>query len=590
MKKKERIKTFKGHTDAVSCLSFSSNDTHVASGSLSGQVLLHSIITGQAVATMDAPAGVQAITSLEYSPFRKSLLGTASEDGAVVLWDTNARAVSHKFAAQHRAPIGGLSFSPINHLLLATVGLDKKVVFYDLTEKRAVKSINTEQPMTSCSFLDDGVTIAAGTTQGSVLLFDLRGGDAPYRTLNVFGQHTPIASVQFQRTTTGAKASSSAGASTPGVKAAAEKIAAVASPRRRKAPADSGAATPGAREAAAPAAHAATPPASERSVTDGIFSPLVGTPAASGTSSLDAAKATLQDEASRIVRERQDRLSLTRRTPAAAVPAAASASVTPPAASSADISGSYPSIFSPIGASDAPSASASSFAKTPAERPAVGIAALQAKREAERASARDAHESPTSNLMSRFSSSPDVPAAAPSPARPTTPPAVRAAAEAPKAATPVAQAEPVVAKAATPVAQAEPEVPKAATPVAQAQPEVPKAATPSPAAAVVPSPAHAAAPSPATTAAAASPAFDPTIARFEADFVRSTLEETLAVFRADLHAEMQNMHLDMLRQFELQKAELRGIVQEAMDSFAPLLALQDDEMSLDDDGRPHFFR
>ncbi len=36
-----------GHKTAVTCVKFSSNDAHVASSSANGEVLLHSLITGQ---------------------------------------------------------------------------------------------------------------------------------------------------------------------------------------------------------------------------------------------------------------------------------------------------------------------------------------------------------------------------------------------------------------------------------------------------------------------------------------------------------------------------------------------------------------
>ena len=78
----------------------------------------------------------QTIHAIQYSRFKKALLGSVSDDGALNVWDTNTKKIVVSFPDEHTAPAMGLSFSPMNDMLLATVGLDKRIIFYDILGKK----------------------------------------------------------------------------------------------------------------------------------------------------------------------------------------------------------------------------------------------------------------------------------------------------------------------------------------------------------------------------------------------------------------------------------------------------------------------
>lgn len=151
----------------------------------------------------------------------------------LVLWDSTELNVIASFDA-HSAPacrsvqchlthwssrvsLCSVHFSPLNKLLLASAGLDRKILFYDSNDRKVhplprnlrsgmydilcincpvtalrlknsvckvIKSIDAEAPLTGMSFLDDGVMVAAGTTSGLVLIYDLRRGAAPLMRIN----------------------------------------------------------------------------------------------------------------------------------------------------------------------------------------------------------------------------------------------------------------------------------------------------------------------------------------------------------------------------------------------------------------------
>ncbi|XP_070558499.1 protein NEDD1-like [Ptychodera flava] len=178
MKSRKLKKTFKEHTDSVTCVTVNFNDTYIASGSANGDIILSNVISGQSFSPLRAPK-VQAIRGLQYSYFKKSLLGSVSDDGCLNLWDANSHKLLKSFTDTHRSPATSMCFSPVNDMLLASVGLDKRIVCYDAQGKSAVKTITTDCPLTSIDFMTDGATFAVGTSRGHVRVYDLRMGETP---------------------------------------------------------------------------------------------------------------------------------------------------------------------------------------------------------------------------------------------------------------------------------------------------------------------------------------------------------------------------------------------------------------------------
>jgi protein NEDD1 len=134
---------------------------------------------------------------------KKHILCGSNEEGSVCIWDTNTvnssgnnKSIIANFSKQHNAPCTSISFSTVNHLLLSSAGLDKRIYFYDISDKRIVKSLSTDSPCTSISFNDDGVSIAVGTSHGNILLYDLRyitnSTHNLSNTLQMISAHSPL--------------------------------------------------------------------------------------------------------------------------------------------------------------------------------------------------------------------------------------------------------------------------------------------------------------------------------------------------------------------------------------------------------------
>jgi len=188
-------RTYKEHGNPVSCCIFNYNDSAMATASSKGEILMINVQTGLANDPMEAPDS-QVIRDMGYSYFQRTLLASISDSGAVNLWDTKERKLVKTFN-DHKSPGTGLSFSPLNDMLLCSTGLDKRIIFYDVSGKKTVKTINTEGPVTCCDFMHDGCTVAVGSASGRIYLFDLRQGSTPTKVIHA--HKTSVRSLSFQR-------------------------------------------------------------------------------------------------------------------------------------------------------------------------------------------------------------------------------------------------------------------------------------------------------------------------------------------------------------------------------------------------------
>jgi WD40 repeat protein len=103
----------------------------------------------------------------------KSLLGAAC-DQSVMLFNTEVLKVDHAFIGTHHGKVKGVAFSPLNKLLLCSAGDDGNICFYDMNEKVQIKTIRTDLGIASVAFCNDGHTIAVGSQDGQLAIYDLR--------------------------------------------------------------------------------------------------------------------------------------------------------------------------------------------------------------------------------------------------------------------------------------------------------------------------------------------------------------------------------------------------------------------------------
>ncbi|KAK1299230.1 hypothetical protein QJS10_CPB14g01661 [Acorus calamus] len=175
LRRKQCIKWLKGHTDLITGVMYNCKDEHLASISVKGDLILHNLTSTRATELRD-PNG-QALRVLDYSPLHRHLLVTAGDDGSVHLWDTTGRIPK----------------------MIASVGLDKRLNMYDSGTKKPTPYPAHEAPFSSLAFRDDGWTVAAGTNNGRIVFYDVRGKSQPLNVLRAFGSSEAVTSICWQR-------------------------------------------------------------------------------------------------------------------------------------------------------------------------------------------------------------------------------------------------------------------------------------------------------------------------------------------------------------------------------------------------------
>ncbi|XP_065871684.1 protein NEDD1 [Euphorbia lathyris] len=200
LQRKRCIKWLKGHSSTITGVLYNCKDEYLASISLNGDLILHNLASGARAAELKDP-NEQVLRVLDYSRIGRHLLVTAGDDGTVHLWDTHTTGRSPKvsWSKQHSAPTAGISFSPSNDKIIASVGLDKKLYTYDSGSRRPSSCISYEAPFSSLAFRDDGLILAAGTSNGRVVFYDVRGKPQPFTVLRAYGSSEAVTSLCWQR-------------------------------------------------------------------------------------------------------------------------------------------------------------------------------------------------------------------------------------------------------------------------------------------------------------------------------------------------------------------------------------------------------
>ena len=254
LKRKSKFKSLAGHADAVSAVAYSPGDQHVASAGREGRIVLHSPVSGIVVGEMHVPAESSAgvsVSSLHYSPRRRHVLASASQDGAVRVWDTGVRRLTASLSTRARGQVPcaarDVAFSPVSTDVLASATSDGHLVLLDAdapagSPRSRLGAVRVGASATSVSWRGDGNCIAVGAGDGRIVWIDprmLRSGgsgsgyayDAPSEcVLYTTAAHVggPVTSLRWQRA-----AETGAGAG-----AGATAAAAATAPARGTGPAD----------------------------------------------------------------------------------------------------------------------------------------------------------------------------------------------------------------------------------------------------------------------------------------------------------------------------------------------------------------
>eukprot|EP00347_Sterkiella_histriomuscorum_P019444 403341607 len=147
-------------------VSFNKDNEYLASASSDGIICVRSLTKPEIMQFQES--------SIKFSYVKHYILASAHENGKICIWDTQLRSKKWEVPQAHQTFVTGLAFSPVNNLLLTSCGLDGKIQFYDIQNQKTVKTIDNQNQLSALSFCYDGHTIAVGTTNGNIQVYDLK--------------------------------------------------------------------------------------------------------------------------------------------------------------------------------------------------------------------------------------------------------------------------------------------------------------------------------------------------------------------------------------------------------------------------------
>ncbi|KAL3285573.1 hypothetical protein HHI36_000103 [Cryptolaemus montrouzieri] len=194
--KSKNIKTrYPRASSLISHVKFTARDTHLVAGCLNGEILLYSNLTYGLSATYRIPKS-ESVSALRTNPSKRNYIIGGSNEGVVVVWDTNVN--KHKFFVEsHKAPVTGVAFSPINSDLIISTGADRQFCCYDIVSNKCIASVPVTNNMTGVDFSHDGTHFVMSSQDGNICLYDSRRILEP--VLIFEGHKSAIKHVYFQK-------------------------------------------------------------------------------------------------------------------------------------------------------------------------------------------------------------------------------------------------------------------------------------------------------------------------------------------------------------------------------------------------------
>ncbi len=173
---------FTGHPTIITSIAFSPDGELLASGSEDNTVILWDAKTSQQLG-WPLKGHANSVLGLAFSPDGKTL-ATASSDSSIVLWDIEAA----RHLAGHTGVVRSVAYSPDGQLIASGSG-DRTIRLWDAVTLEAIdtflsnpsgntnslKSGHTDT-IWSIDFSPDGQTIASGSADDTIILWDVASG------------------------------------------------------------------------------------------------------------------------------------------------------------------------------------------------------------------------------------------------------------------------------------------------------------------------------------------------------------------------------------------------------------------------------
>lgn len=170
--------TLMGHADTVKSVAISPDGKIIASGSLDQTIKLWDLATGKLLETITEHSG--AVTCVTFSRDGQTLASSsANPDGTIKLWDVNTGKLTTTLKADDWIVLSvwSIACSPDGKTLVSGHHADSTVKIWDLTTQTLLHTLRGHiWAVHSVAFSLDGQTVASGSFDGNIKLWNVRTG------------------------------------------------------------------------------------------------------------------------------------------------------------------------------------------------------------------------------------------------------------------------------------------------------------------------------------------------------------------------------------------------------------------------------
>ncbi|KAJ1491121.1 WD40-repeat-containing domain protein [Baffinella frigidus] len=191
--------TRNGHARGVIDVAFSPCGQRIATAGGENEVMIWSAFTGEEELRLDMPwFKCTSAISVTFSP-DASRIATGSDDERICVWNARNGELIHTILHAHVGSVESLCFSP-DGLSLASVGGDDGCgKIWDAASGAPLRELEDKRGDDSAcvKFAPDGRFLAAGSTAGSVTLWDVATGEEALCLSAHTGRHGCICTLHF---------------------------------------------------------------------------------------------------------------------------------------------------------------------------------------------------------------------------------------------------------------------------------------------------------------------------------------------------------------------------------------------------------
>ena len=170
--KGSKLYTQRGHTNAVTALTFAPNGEVIITGGQDRQVRVWQASNGKPLGTLSNHIG--PIISIDIHA--SSLFTTASEDGAIIVWNGKTLTPIRRLTG-HDGPVRVVAINPRNPQYIASGGQDRAFIYWDVSNQQKPiigKLADHAGPVTAIAFAPNGGRMATGSADKSIKIRPLQ--------------------------------------------------------------------------------------------------------------------------------------------------------------------------------------------------------------------------------------------------------------------------------------------------------------------------------------------------------------------------------------------------------------------------------